>query len=929
MVTVGAFVAAGRAVKPAVEGSRVAIRLLRRLGTFDIRWIELGDGPALTASETVDLEAFLAQRESRALLSVLATTLLLTESDEQARALEIVREHFMNAARQYRAAHNSKWLDRREAIWQSIVRMYDEATPAGQHLADAALEIEDFLRTPISRGLSGQARLGSTSRFVVRLSELCGEIERVAAALDTTERIREAIASLPTPPIITYTDATTTATFQDLYVRRTLRDAETDSPIEDQLLTTKGAPFRAVVHGAPGAGKSTFVRNLRRELAADPGNPLPIVLTAREYFPSAQDKSVVQYLCSTLQATLNFELTDAEVIDILTLGAATVIFDGLDEVTDVQQRINFVERICTFANEFPVLSILVTSRSVGYDRAPLPEPAFQTFILDEYSPQQSREYVKRWFHSISRSDLVVDFERESNTIKDLKQNPLLLSLLCILYRERGSIPRRRRQIYQQCADLLFHKWDSHRHIGQPEELHTNGDRIMQELARWVYKSPRAQNGLPESVIVHSIGRYLRDNLGVEDGEARRRAEEFLEFCATRAWLLGSTGTEHGERLFGFTHRTFFEFFAAESFSRTSGDPSQIAEILIEAHKRDTTSVLPELLLQSIDERLERGAPETFKRVCEKTDDVLLILRLIEGAPLPAAARARGFDRIVAVWRTRRIPNAESTALLTLNPDARDHFIREYVREDRAGSTWVFLSIWASNALSNSTSRFAAPWKEAALEMGKTYDHPSEARYRGVIDVWRWRESLAAAPESPKYRYTTEGVSGPLIGTLWLSFEIAPDRKDDADLKKIWTSTVNNVGVTELSLTPAMAAEFVSEVLQRITSHGMPDASRWRGDQLMAYLYTIGIVYERIRRDEDELDSFLKKISPLARKICESRRTVETYPDQATKRSRPLAGVPEWLSEWVNAKRSFILDPYKAVRPSHPPTRPRYTQDDRS
>ncbi|MEJ1230500.1 MAG: hypothetical protein WDM88_07605 [Galbitalea sp.] len=185
-------------------------------------------------------------------------------------------------------------------------------------------------------------------------------------------------------------------------------------------------------------------------------------------------------------------------------------------------------------------SILVTSRSIGYERAPLPSTTFRTFVLDQYVPGQATEYVSRWFTFIDRQDLIVEFERESRTVADLKSNPLMLSLLCVLYRERGSIPRRRRDIYADCADLLFHTWDSHRHIDQPEELHANGDRIMQEIASWVYKSQAAQNGLPESVIQKSIGIYLRDVVGVEDGEARRRAGEFLEFCATRAWLLGAT-----------------------------------------------------------------------------------------------------------------------------------------------------------------------------------------------------------------------------------------------------------------------------------------------------------------------------------------------------------------------------------------------------
>ena len=42
------------------------------------------------------------------------------------------------------------------------------------------------------------------------------------------------------------------------------------------------------------------------------------------------------------------------------------------------------------------------------------------------------------------------------------------------------------------------------------------------------------------------------------------AREFVEFCRGRMWVFTDAGTTvSGQRLYGFTHRTFLEYFAAK------------------------------------------------------------------------------------------------------------------------------------------------------------------------------------------------------------------------------------------------------------------------------------------------------------------------------------------------------------------------------
>jgi len=915
-ITVAAAVV--RAAKPAISASRLALRRLRLLGTFDIRWLELEDEAGFTAADVDDLEQFLLQRETRALLSVLAMTLLLPASKPRADSLGTVQEFFLNACQRWKADHPAKWFDRRQAVWRTLVRLYDRATPAGQELADAAVEYEDFLRTPVGRGQAEHGTAPTQTRYIERLSELCSDIGRVSEAIALAERIKGCLASTPAPPIITYTSITKPATFSDLYVTRTLEDKGTGAKIPGRRLGTRGAPYRAVVHGAPGAGKSTFVRNLRRELAEDDDGQPALLLTARSYFPAAEHQPIVEHLAAGLRTSLSIELDDLQLRDMLTLGQAVVIVDGLDEVTDINQRIELAQRVAAFASEFPATSLLVTSRAVGYERAPLPSQTFVTLVLDEYSEEQSNEYVRRWFTYIERPELTSDFQRESESVADLKKNPLLLSLLCVLYRERGSIPRRRRDIYAQCADLLFHTWDSHRHIDQPEELHANGDRIMQEIARWVYTSQKAQNGLPESVIKKTIGTYLRDAVGVEEDEARRRAGQFLEFCATRAWLLGSTGTEHGERVFTFTHRTFFEYFTAEAVSRMSGDPAKIAETLVSAHARDATSVLPELLLQAIDEKLDRGAASTFAKVCELTDDETLILRLMDGVPLPSPTRARGFDRIMDLWWKKKFVSPVAFhALLSLNVDARNQFIRDYLGQDRLGAKRLFRGAWASTELGGGgTERFTSIWGEVVdafvdddVADERDWFDEEETWYRTALQAWLWRTAHGPMPPvRPGTLLSTEGAFGTCVGTLWLGLEIAAANsasQEDIDLQALFAAAVAQARNPRLKLGPQQTLEFADTVLRRIESDGIPDVRYLEGDERDTFLYACAILYESTWYDLETHDRIQQMLPHVAKELW-LRREASGAEDDASKSTLLDRSVsyPRWLSQWADGKRAF-------------------------
>jgi hypothetical protein len=232
---------------------------------------------------------------------------------------------------------------------------------------------------------------------------------------------------------------------------------------------------------------------------------------------------------------------------------------------------------------------------------------------------------------------------DAKSVPDIVVNPLLLSLLCNLYKVEGQLPNNRHSVYRKCAELLYSRWDSARQITLHEDMPDYGNRILESIAHFFWSSPEAAAKAEERQLVKIIAVELERQ--AHPSSATSRAESFLEFCAGRLWLLVKTGNNsRGQTVFDFAHRTFMEYFAAEFLARRADTANDLAAQLIKAHARDSTSVVPELLLQSFEEKRDQGASRVFIEICKDSSSSSLLLRLING-PLLKDARMLGLKTL--------------------------------------------------------------------------------------------------------------------------------------------------------------------------------------------------------------------------------------------------------------------------------------------
>ena len=320
-------------------------------------------------------------------------------------------------------------------------------------------------------------------------------------------------------------------------------------------------------------------------------------------------------------------------------------------------------------------------------------------------------------------------------------------------------------------------------------------------------------------------------------------------------------------------------------------------------------MLPELLLQAIDERLERGAAETFKRVCDRTDDEVLILRLMEGVSLPALTRAKGFDRILHLWQEKReMPWPAVRALLSLNRDARDQFIRDYVVADEAPGRSMFAGAWATLDLRGMTHRYADAW-DAAIAALTPDDSHDGAWYRGAVAIWNWLHRDGPMPPAERYGFTAQGAFSRCVGTLWISIEQAnssstPLSRSDTD--EAFTYAVTRARSRKVLDAP-VTISFVNLVLDRFDEEALPDGKRLEGNGLWTYLYLLGIIYEARVDEPDTIEELSPSLPRPARDLW-ALRTAAAENDKTSKADIPasLQRAPRWLQDWGLGKRAFTV-----------------------
>ncbi|MEM6254690.1 MAG: GUN4 domain-containing protein [Cyanobacteria bacterium P01_D01_bin.156] len=323
-------------------------------------------------------------------------------------------------------------------------------------------------------------------KYYKRLNYLCRNFE--TQGLD-----QERILNLQQVVVMVNVTAKSIAQVSTRLIRKIRAKGEQDLPRENTIghflaLMKKDLAYRRLaILGAPGSGKTTLMRYmtlmyaLRKPRRIYPKAPdyIPVLLYLRDvYKPIIENPDLVlpDLLTDWVQ---NLQQTDPLrppkdwFAKKLRQKRLLILLDGLDEVADEQDRKQVSRWVDRQMYEYPETAFILTSRPLGYKHAQLKE-GVTVLEVAPLTSGQIQDFVNQWYRETEikaqghedlgvreaadrQSKLLLQEIDNNNVLKDLAENPLLLTMIATVHRRRGSIPRNRVELYRDICQVLLEK----------------------------------------------------------------------------------------------------------------------------------------------------------------------------------------------------------------------------------------------------------------------------------------------------------------------------------------------------------------------------------------------------------------------------------------------------------------------------------------
>ena len=283
-------------------------------------------------------------------------------------------------------------------------------------------------------------------------------------------------------------------------------------------------------------------------------------------------------------------------------GTSLLLLDGLDEISELDER----KRVCSWidgiSNGFEHVCVIVTTRRTGYNinkGIEFVSPHDCAYVQD-FIPEQQRLFLKNWFKaalSVGQSEQELadaDFQNricvkaedltekiikhladdKHKSLRPLASVPMILQIMAILWKEDHYLPQTRHQLYTSVLNYLLLGRDRNRGIIRSDSPLLRMEfnkflKVLGPIALWIQSSLKN-----EQVCKDEMRKKMEPELrGLKERKfTPPSVEEFLDHMVCRAELLLDYKTRS---TYEFRHKSFREYLAGiELLRKVRSDQGQ-------------------------------------------------------------------------------------------------------------------------------------------------------------------------------------------------------------------------------------------------------------------------------------------------------------------------------------------------------------------
>lgn len=347
-----------------------------------------------------------------------------------------------------------------------------------------------------------------------------------------------------------------------------------------------------VMVGPPGSGKTTQLQHLAVTLAQNRQRRyhrhcrafIPILLFLREHVTTivSDDPPRLAELQSSYEQEQGLNPPPGWFEAKLQAGKCLVLLDGLDEVADPAHRQKVAAWTDRQVRLYGASRFVITSRPYGYLSNPLESAT--VLEIQAFTIAQIEQFVNNWylaneitaFHkddigirqdAARRAEDLMRRLQSTPTLAALSVNPLLLTMIAMVHRYRGTLPQRRAELYAEICDVLLGHWRASK--GIPDQMTPAQKRaVLEPLAEHMMSTGKQE--MPAAEAVDVIAHPISEVAGV----GHLAPDDFLREVENNSGLL----LQREAGVYGFAHLTFQEYLAAANLAERRAEAKLIEHV---------------------------------------------------------------------------------------------------------------------------------------------------------------------------------------------------------------------------------------------------------------------------------------------------------------------------------------------------------------